>query len=83
MNIDLQQLEFISPLLRRMVTDLERHYGVEFTVTSLYRMDNESSVHGQLPLRGVDLRCLDNRMGAIIESYVNITWSMVLRPHQA
>ena len=75
MKVDLQQLDFINSTLRKMVTELEDHYGVQFTVTSLYRMNNEGSVHGQLPLRGVDLRCYDSEIGYLIEQRTNRKWT--------
>lgn len=73
MRIDIAQLEFITPLLREMALDLEKHFGVEFIITSLYRI-NDTGVHGQLPLRGIDLSCKDEAMGLIVENYINKKW---------
>lgn len=73
MKIDIAQLEFIEPLLREIALDVEKHFKVEFTITSLYRI-GDSGVHGQLPLRAVDLRCLDNDFGRLIEEYVNLKY---------
>ena len=73
MNIDYQQLEFIHPTLRRMVKDIEDETGFEFTITSLYRIDDAGN-HGQLPLRAMDLRCRGLAFGASIEEHVNQTW---------
>lgn len=70
MKIDLSQLEFINPILREMALSVEGHFGVEFTVTSLYRID-DNGVHGQLPLRGIDLSCHDRDLGESVENYVN------------
>lgn len=70
MKIDLIQLEFITLSLRKMALDVEEHFAQEFTVTSLYRI-GDYGVHGQLPLRGIDLRCLDPVFGAEVENYVN------------
>ncbi|GAG36675.1 unnamed protein product, partial [marine sediment metagenome] len=50
MRIDYQQLDFIHPLLRDMISDVEKETGFEFTITSLYRI-GDSGNHGQLPLR--------------------------------
>ena len=70
MKIALKNLEFIDPLLREIALDVEKHFGLEFTVTSLYRI-GDNGVHGQLPLRGLDLRCKNDCLGYDIEKYVN------------
>ena len=75
MRIDVKQLQFIEPLLRHVVQVIEAHFGFELTITSLYRMDAEFSVHGQLPLRGIDIRCHDEHVGVIIEAWVNRRWT--------
>ena len=67
MNIDISQLEFIDKKLREICIFLENEIGVDFTVTSLYRMNNENSVHGMLPLRGVDLRVKNDDIGQVVE----------------
>ena len=73
MKLDLAQLEFIEPKLRGMALDVNSHFDVEFTVTSLYRI-NDKGVHGTLPLRGIDLRCRESGFGKMIEDYVNKKW---------
>ncbi len=73
MRIDYLQLEFIHPRLRRLLADVESATGFEFTITSLYRI-NDTGNHGQLPLRAVDLRCRDILFGKPIESYINANW---------
>lgn len=73
MNIDYQQLEFIHPVLRELVHDVEVNTGFEFTITSLYRL-NDAGNHGTLPLRAMDLRCRKTTFGASIEEYVNDEW---------
>jgi|Deesub1362B_J571_1020462.scaffolds.fasta_scaffold06751_2 hypothetical protein len=73
MKIDIGQLEFINPLLRSIVKDVEHRFGFEFTVTSLYRI-GDKGVHGQLPLRGIDLRCRDIKVGRVVEHYINSTY---------
>lgn len=74
MKADIQQMAFVHATLRSLVTWLEHELGVEFIATSLYRMHNEDSVHGQLPLRGIDLRCRDPELGHFLEQYVNDDW---------
>jgi hypothetical protein len=73
MRIDYEQLEFIHPTLRRMIRDVEDETGFEFTITSLYRL-NDTGNHGQLPLRAMDLRCRGETFGRQIEAYINATW---------
>lgn len=73
MKIDLAQLEFINSLLREIVIEEEANLNDEFTVTSLYRM-GDSGVHGQLPLRGIDVRCYDVKKGNYIADMVNSRW---------
>ena len=73
MNIDIIQLEFIDSRLRTILVDLEENTGFEFTVTSLYRIDDDG-VHGQLPLRGTDLRMRSIVAGEIMETLVNDEW---------
>ena len=70
MRIDLSQLDFIDPFLRDILIHVESYFGVDFTITSLYRIDDDG-VHGQLPLRGIDLRCWGKEMGEAVEDYVN------------
>ena len=74
MKIELGQLAFIDPMLREIAMDTEAHFGVEFIVTSLYRID-DNGVHGTLPLRGLDWRCRDEELGSIVEWYINTKWS--------
>ena len=70
MRIALDQLEFIDPILREMANSLETVYGVEFTITSIYRI-GDNGVHGQLPVRGLDLRCWNDSLGMMIEEDLN------------
>lgn len=53
MKADIHQLMFIDKMLRSIVTTTEGFFGVEFTITSIYRID-DPGVHGQLPVRGID-----------------------------
>ena len=70
MKIDISQLDFIHANLRIMCLYLEDEIGVEFTITSLYRI-GDPGVHGQLPLRGIDLRMHDREVGEAVEDLIN------------
>ena len=43
-------------------------------VTSLFRR-GDSGVHGQFPVRGVDVRCRDLNIARAIEAQINRDWS--------
>ena len=73
MKLDIEQLEFIDGKLRRILVELEQETGFEFTVTSLYRID-DTGVHGTLPLRGVDLRVRNEELGASLVALINKKW---------
>ena len=73
MRIDIRQLKFIDKTLRVIVTELEDLLGVEFTTTSLFRIE-DAGVHGTLPLRGIDLRCRGYEFGKFIEKFTNDNW---------
>lgn len=73
MDVDIQQLEFIDKKIREILSWLKEETGLGFTATSLYRINN-GGVHGQLPLRGVDLRCLNTVIGFQLESMINEVW---------
>ena len=47
--------------------------GLEFTVTSLFRID-DTGVHGTLPLRGIDFRMRDFDIGRLVEKKINEKW---------
>ncbi len=51
---DTAQMEFIHPIMRLLLDDIEVMFGRQ-VITSLYRL-GDTGVHGQLPLRGTDLR---------------------------
>jgi hypothetical protein len=70
MKAGIKQWSFVDPLLRSIALDIEHHFGVEFTITSPYRID-DPGVHGTLPLRGLDLRCPVEGFGILIAKYVN------------
>ena len=73
MNIDSKQLEYVHPVLRGILAWLERSTGLTFTTTSQFRM-NDTGVHGQLPLRGWDLRCRNIVIGTTICAHINAAW---------
>ena len=73
MKIDISQLEFVDQTLRNILVWIEKETGLEFTITSLYRI-GDTGVHGQLPVRGCDLRMRDARAGREIEKMINQTW---------
>ena len=73
MKIDIGQLEFIDVNLRRIVDDLEEQTGLEFTITSIYRI-GDPGVHGSLPVRGVDLRMRHQIIGQEISFLINTRW---------
>ena len=82
MEIAIENLEFIDKTLRDIVTEFEDETGIELTVTSLYRI-NDTGVHGQLPLRGVDFRMRDSDFGKLAEQKINSKWSYdPQRPHK-
>jgi hypothetical protein len=73
MNIDISHLEFIDQNLRHILTEAEMDTGLEFTITSLFRI-NDDGVHGQLPLRGTDLRMRSLMVGKVLEEQINDQW---------
>lgn len=74
MRIDIGQLEFIDETLREILMFVEDYVGVEFTITSLYRI-GDNGVHGQLPLRGADLRIRSASVGEVCEEIINKRYS--------
>ena len=81
MQIDYKQLEFIHPTLRAIMADLEDSTGLEFTITSLYRI-GDPGVHGQMPLRGVDLRIHQQDLGHYLAELINTAYQYDPdRPH--
>ena len=74
MKIDITQLEFIHEKLREILRWVELETGLEFTITSIYR-NGDKGVHGQLPVRGIDLRMRDETAGKAIERLINNNWS--------
>jgi len=70
---DLQQMEFLHPILRAVLRWTGARFGFLFIVTSLYRI-GDSGVHGTLPLRAIDLRCHSKRLGMLIVELINEHW---------
>ena len=73
MKIDIEQLEFIDRRLRTILVEIEKDTGFEFTITSLYRI-NDHGVHGQIPLRGTDVRVRNLMSGKVLEEMINDKW---------
>lgn len=81
MKIDIDQLRFVHRKLRDILVWLEELTGFEFTITSIYRID-DTGVHGQLPVRGIDLRCRSEEAGKVIRNLINNRWQYDPdRPH--
>ncbi len=74
MRIDINQLEFIDKNLRTILTETEARTGIEFTITSLYRI-GDNGVHGTLPLRGTDWRMRSQAIGERVEQEINNRWT--------
>lgn len=70
MKIDISQLQFVDEKLRSLAIDIEYNTGVEFTITSLYR-EGDNGVHGQMPVRGMDLRMRNKSTGQAIVDLIN------------
>lgn len=73
MKIDIKQLAFIDSKLRIILLDIEKITGLEFTITSLYRI-KDTGLHGRLPIRATDLRMRNKAVGKEIESLINDKW---------
>ena len=73
MKIDVKQISSIDGKLRDLLTWLERYTGLEFTITSLHRID-DPGVHGTRPTRGADLRMRNEAVGMVIETIINANW---------
>lgn len=70
--IDIYNLEFIDKNLRLILAEVEAQFGPGI-LTSLYRI-GDKGVHGTLPLRGIDERCKDSRIGEVKVDFVNSRW---------
>ncbi len=74
MNIDLDQLEFVHPTMRKLAAWLQDVTGLTFTITSIYRTTG-TGVHTTLPVRGLDLSCRLESLGKLIAAEVNSNWA--------
>jgi hypothetical protein len=74
MRIDYKNLEYLHPMLRAVLQDIEDNLMQEEpTITSQFRID-DPGIHGTMPLRAHDLRCWDTFMGTWVERRVNERW---------
>lgn len=73
MHIDTDQLYFLDRKLRKLVAWLESRTGLQYTITSLFRID-DTGPHGTMPVRAVDLRCRNDQVGHALEFFVNSEW---------
>lgn len=74
MLADIKQMEFIDGTLSAIACDLEKVTGLTFTITSIHRI-GDTGVHGQLPVRGIDLRMHNEDVGKAVETLVNDRWA--------
>jgi len=82
MEIKIKNLEILNiyPILREIYNDLRREFPNLDLITSAYR-PGDTGVHGQMPVRGIDIRCRDNNLGGAVEKYLNYNWEYdSLRP---
>jgi hypothetical protein len=73
-RIEIKDLDVLNvhPILQPIVTEAMARYELSI-ITSAYRPGDEG-VHGQMPVRGIDLRCWDREYGVRIETEVNARW---------
>ena len=63
----------LDPLLQEIALAAATEFDM-WTITSAYRPQNVSSVHGTQPLRGLDLRCRNENLGKIVKEWINKRW---------
>ena len=73
MTADIKQFNFIDEKLRKLALWLEATTGIQFTITSLFRL-GDIGIHGTLPLRALDLRCRNKKIGTAIVNFINDYW---------
>lgn len=66
-------MQFIDKKLSNIISWIESEVGVEFIATSIYR-DGDQGVHGQVPVRGIDLRMRNHQVGFAIADLINSSW---------
>ena len=71
--IDVEQLRFVHDHQRAVLRWINSRFGFCLVITSIYRIDDDG-VHGQLPCRGTDLRCLHDGIGQLIADEINAHW---------
>jgi len=73
-KIEIKDLEVLNlyPKLIPIVKDVMEFSGLNM-ITSAYRPGDEG-VHGQMPVRGIDLRCFDRQTAKIVEENTNEKW---------
>ena len=69
MKTDVDQLDYLHPILQEILLNLERVFKVEFMNTSNWRPDGVHK-HG----RGWDISCSYDPLGKVIEDYINSGW---------
>ncbi len=62
----------LHPLLAELAEEVRQEFKLDL-ITSAYRPGNEG-VHGQQPVRGLDLRCFDPDKGRAVAEWVNERW---------
>jgi hypothetical protein len=73
MKIDIAQLEYIHPMIRKIAVWVEKKTGLELTITSQYRIGT-GSVHNAIPVRGHDFRMRHRGIGLEFEKLINSAW---------
>lgn len=73
MRTDYSQLNYLHPMMRKLLKWLEVRTGLEFTETSSYR-EGVGSVHNTMPCRGYDLRMRNREIGQAICDFINKFW---------
>lgn len=58
--------------LKEIAREIQAEFGLNL-ITSAYR-PGDTGVHGQMPVRGLDLRCLNPKFGLEAEAWVNLRW---------
>lgn len=62
----------LDPKLQEIAEWAKDNWGLDI-ITSGYR-PGDTGVHGQQPVRGLDLRCRDRQVGEMVEALINSKW---------
>jgi len=75
MRIEIKDLDVLNvhPILQPIVMEVMEKYALNI-ITCGHR-PGDAGVHGQMPTRGVDLRCWDRALAAKVEKEVNEKWA--------